>query len=291
MWRWLIGLVVLVGIGVATFMLRPVTGPTRDLTLVGDVARGDDLLRLGGCVACHTDIKNDGAFLAGGAPLQTPFGQFVPPNITPDPEAGIGSWTLAEFSAALSDGMGPGGTHLYPSFPYDNYTLMSDQEVADLYAALKAVAPVPQKAADHALGFPFNIRLAMAGWKNLFFTPARYEPDPTRSELWNRGRYLTLGPAHCSACHTPRNLFGAPDKANELKGSKGGPAGNVPGIDTATLVEIGYTREAMIDVLAGGLTPEFDVLGGEMTEVIEESTVHWSDADREAVAAYLLDED
>ena len=71
----------------------------------------------------------------------------------------------------MSNGEGPQG-HLYPAFPYDAYTLMSDQEIVDLFAALKAVAPVAEPAPPHEVMFPFNIRLAMAGWKNLFFQPA-----------------------------------------------------------------------------------------------------------------------
>lgn len=287
----LIGLVLLVGVGTAAFFLRPVTGPVRDLTLVANADNGAYLLRLGGCVACHTDAKQGVAFLAGGAPIATQFGSFVPPNITSDPEAGIGSWSLAQFSAALSEGTGAGGEHLYPSFPYDNFTLMSDQEIVDLYAALMAVAPVAEKAPANRVMFPFNIRLAMAGWKNLFFKPARYQADPVRSARWNRGRYITFGPGHCVACHTPRNLLGAPETGRDLMGSASGPAGAVPGIDAASLELEGYTLEGVVDVLDGGLTPGFDVPGAEMAQVITQSTTHWTLVDRQAVAAYLLDMD
>lgn len=120
-----LGLVAIVAIGSAAYFLKPLAGPVRDLTLVGDVERGNYLIRLGGCVSCHTNKAADTGFLAGGVGLQTPFGTFVPPNITSDPDAGIGNWTLAQFSAAMSNGMGPQG-HLYPVFPFENYTLMSD---------------------------------------------------------------------------------------------------------------------------------------------------------------------
>src|SRR5438045_5002037 len=111
---WIIAIVVVVGGGIGIYMLTPVRGPARDLTLVGDATRGAYLIRLGGCVTCHTDPKNKEAMLAGSqsAGLKTPFGEFFPPNITSSKSAGIGGWTLAQFSEAMSNGEGPQG-HLY----------------------------------------------------------------------------------------------------------------------------------------------------------------------------------
>lgn len=290
-WRILLGLVVVVGLAMAVYFLRPVEGPPRDLTLTADAVHGDYLIRLGGCVACHTDLKNEGTFLAGGVALKTPFGDFVPPNITSHPQAGIGSWTLAEFSDAMSNGKGPGFTnHYYPAFPYDNYTLLTDQDIVDLYAALMAVEPVAEPAPAHRVSFPFNIRMAMLGWKNLFFKPVRFEPDPTRSEAWNRGNYLANGPAHCSACHTPRNMLGGRDDSLAFQGGTGTPGGRVPGITPTRLMAEGYDKAGLIDTLKTGFTPGFNVLGGSMGEVIEESTSVWTDEDLNAIAVYLLDE-
>lgn len=289
--RWLLALVVLavLGLGAAVYLLRPVNGPPRDLTLVGDVERGNYLIRLGGCIACHTDGANGGAVLAGGAGLETPFGTFVPPNITSHPDAGIGSWSLAQFSAAMSDGMGPQG-HLYPAFPYENYTLMGDQEIADLHAALLATEPVAEPAAASQIPFPFNIRLAMAGWKNLFFAPARFQPEDGRSEQYNRGKYLALGPAHCVACHSPRNALGAIEWDKALTGSPGGTGGRAPALTREALLEEGYDEASLAQTLMDGFTPGFDVLGGPMGEVIADSTSHWTAEDRAAVAAFLLAE-
>jgi mono/diheme cytochrome c family protein len=288
---WALGLVVVIGLAGAVYLLKPVAGPERDLTLTADAERGAYFVRLGGCVACHTDLKNKGPELAGGAALKTAFGDFIPPNITPDPDAGIGKWTLAEFSDAMSNGKGPGlFNHYYPAFPYDNYTLFSDQDIVDLYAGLMAKEPVATPAPAHRVSFPFNIRLGMLVWKNLFFTPERFEPDPAKSEIWNRGAYLANGPAHCSACHTPRNLLGARDDGRALEGGSGTPGGNVPGISKARLLREGYDRASLVEALKTGFTPGFDVLGGPMGEVIEESTVHWADEDLEALAVYRLDE-
>jgi mono/diheme cytochrome c family protein len=289
--RWLVilGVLAVVGIGAAIYFLKPVTGPARDLTLVGDVERGNYLIRLGGCIACHTDTATGRAFLAGGAGLTTPFGTFVPPNITSDPVVGIGNWTLAQFSDAMSNGMGPQG-HLYPAFPYENYTLMSDQEIADLYAALMATEPVSEPAAASQIPFPFNIRLAMAGWKNLFFAPARFVPEQGRSAAYERGKYLAYGPAHCVACHTPRNALGALDWDKALTGSPGGTGGKAPAITRDALLAEGYDQALLAQTLMDGFTPGFDVLGGPMGEVIADSTSQWTEADRAAIAEFLMTE-
>ncbi len=288
-WVWGVAMLAVLGVGAAVYLLKPVAGPARDLTLVGDVERGNYLIRLGGCVACHTNTEADTGFLAGGQGLQTQFGSFVPPNITSDPAAGIGSWTLAQFSDAMSNGMGPQG-HLYPVFPYENYTLMSDQEIADLYAALMATEPVSTSAPPSDIPFPFNIRLAMAGWKNLFFAPHRFEPEAGKSDSYNRGKYLTYGPAHCVACHSPRNGLGALDWDQALTGSPGGTGGKAPPLTRASLIEAGYDVDSLAQTLVDGFTPGFDLLGAAMGEVIADGTSQWTDADRRAVAEYLLAE-
>lgn len=291
--RWLLGifvLIVVVGAGAAIYFLRPVTGPERDVTLVGDATRGAYLMRLSGCVACHTDGSSGAGILAGGPGgpgLVSPFGTFHAPNITPHPEAGIGNWTLAQFSKAMSDGEGPQG-HLYPAFPYENYTLMSDQEIADLHAALMAVPADATPSKPHEIGFPFNIRLALAGWKNLFFQPQRYVADTSKSEQWNRGRYLVYGPGHCVMCHSPRNLLGAVEAGKELTGNAaGGTGGRAPSLLAADLAEDGYDAATLAQTLSDGFTPNFDVLGGAMGEFIKDGSSHWTPEDREAVAAYL----
>jgi mono/diheme cytochrome c family protein len=288
--RWIaLGVVVVLGGAAAAYMLKPVTGPARDLTLVGDVTRGQYAMRLGGCVACHTNAGEGGAELAGGAGLVTQFGTFVPPNITSDQDAGIGGWTVEQFSAAMSDGMGPQG-HLYPAFPYENYTLMSDQEIVDLYTALMATEPVATPAAESQIPFPFNVRLLMAGWKNLFFSPHRFEPEAGRDAVYNRGKYLATGPAHCVACHTPRNALGALQWDQAFAGSPGGTGGKAPALTREALVEAGYDVETLAQTLQDGFTPGFDVLGGPMGEVITDGTSFWTPEDRTAVATYLLAE-
>ncbi|KRA98329.1 hypothetical protein ASD83_15005 [Devosia sp. Root685] len=286
--RWVgLAVVAVAGVATAVYFLKPVAGPERDLTMVGDATRGDYVMRLAGCVACHTDAAAGGIELGGGAGLKTAFGTFVPPNITSDRNAGIGAWTLEQFSDALSNGMGPQG-HLYPAFPYENYALMSDQDVVDLYAALMKTKPDPAPAAESSVPFPFNMRLIMAGWKNLFFAPRRFEPEAGKDAVYNRGKYLAMGPAHCVACHTPRNGLGALEWDQAFAGSPGGTGGRAPALTREALVAEGYDVATLAQTLQDGFTPGFDVLGGPMGEVIKDSTSFWTEDDRRAVATYLL---
>ena len=286
---WLIAIVVVIGAGVGFYMLTPVRGPTRDLTLVGDATRGAYLIRLGGCVTCHTDPQHKDAPLAGSqsAGLKTPFGTFYPPNITSSKTNGIGSWSFAQFAAAVSDGEAPQG-HLYPAFPFDSYTLMSDQEVADLYAALEAGPAIETASRPHDVGFPFNQRFLMAGWKHLFFHPQRFVADASHSDAWNRGKYIVFGPGHCVTCHSPRNALGGIDAGQDLLGNPGGgPGGKTPALTTEALAKHQYDADTLAQTLSDGFTPGFDNLGGPMGEVVADETSQWTDADRQAVALYL----
>ncbi|MEO8242924.1 MAG: cytochrome c [bacterium] len=290
-WMWWIAGLALIGLAVASYLLKPVAGPQRDLTLTGDAARGAYVIRLAGCASCHTDHRNHGPALAGGDPLMTPFGSFYPPNITPDKQTGIGNWTLAQFSDALSNGMGPAG-NLYPVFPYSDLTVMSDQDVVDLYAAIMAAPPVNRIAPPNQVSFPFNIRLLVSAWKNLYFSPHRYRADPSRSKSWNRGAYLADGLAHCVACHSPLNALGAVQNGRHYAGSpSGGPGGKAPPLTVPALLQDGYTADSLADTLKTGVTPNAGRVGAEMGQVISDETSHWTDEDRSAVAEFLLNRD
>ena len=221
--------------------------------------------------------------------MDTPFGTFYPPNITPDRETGIGGWTLAQFSDALSNGVGPEG-NLYPVFPYPNLTLMSDQDVVDLYAAIMAAPAVHQPSREHRVVFPLNYRLLVSGWKTLFFSPRRYHEEPSRSAAWNRGAYLADGLTHCVSCHSPMNALGATEPGRHYAGNAGtGPGGKAPPLTKLALAQDGYTVASLAETLSTGITPNAGKVGDEMGLVISDETSHWTDADRRAVAIYLLD--
>jgi mono/diheme cytochrome c family protein len=171
------------------------------------IQQGANLAALGDCSTCHT--APSGEAFAGGFPLPTPFGTIYSTNITPDPETGIGRWSEAAFQRAMRRGVDRDGRHLYPAFPYDHFTLVSDEDNKALYAFLMTRQPVRAPARANKLPFPLNIRPVLAGWKLLFLRDGPFKPDPAHDSVWNRGAYLAQGIGHCGACHTPRNFLGA----------------------------------------------------------------------------------
>lgn len=256
----------------------------------GEARRGAYLARMAGCIGCHTDAAGGGNPLAGGAPIETRFGAFHPPNITQSDTAGIGAWTIQDFARAVRQGLSPDGEPYYPSFPYTDYAALSDQDVADLWAAFQTVAPADGGRDDHDLGFPWSIRPALHLWRALYFKPERFEPDPAKSDAWNRGAYIVEGPGHCGACHTPRTLLGGQDADAELAGGSDGPGGGkVPAITAEALRADGWTRESLVTALRTGLTPTGDSFGGGMGEVVREGTAWLTQEDLEAIAVYLIE--
>ena len=283
-------------IAIAVVMAAVLMAPS-PVPAAGDAARGQYVFTAAGCGNCHTDpgakgenSRPKGEPLAGGRPLKTPFGAFYTPNITPHPDAGIGRWTLADFRRALREGRAPNGMPYYPSFPYTSYTGMTDRDIEDLWAYLKAQPASERPNRAHDLGFPFNLRILMHGWRLLFFEEGRTAAtDPERSEKWNRGAYLVRSLAHCGECHTPRNSLGAMERSRELAGNDLGPgAGKIPdltphdGKGAAT-----WSERDIVEYLKSGMTPESDFAGGEMAEVIDHSTSKLTPEDREAIAVFI----
>lgn len=269
-------------------ILMPVQSAAADQP--GDAERGEYVMRLGGCVSCHTNKKGGGKPMAGGVALRSPYGTFYAPNITPDPETGIGGWSTDDFIRAMTQGEPPSGLPYYPAFPYTSYARMKRQDLIDLKAYLDTVEPVKYSAPAHDLKFPYNIRLGIVAWRLPFFRPGPFEPDPDKSESWNRGAYIVTGPAHCGECHSPRNFFGAVDQSQALAGTERGPEGKpIPGITQHAKRGIGgWSEDEIVDLLDSGFLPDGDVVGGAMAEVVENASSHWTDADRAAVAEYLL---
>ena len=268
-------------LGLSVWLLGPVaSGQTL-------IERGEYMLRAGGCVACHTDVDNDGAYLAGGREFTTPFGAFFSPNITPDPTDGIGGWSIADFTTALTRGEGPGGIHYYPVFPYTSYSGMRPEDVQALFAYLRSVEPVPQADRLPDLPWYMQFRFINRVWKCLFFKST--EPPNDMSEPVLRGAYLVTVLGHCGECHTPRNLFGVLDDELFLAGTKDGPDGDaVPNITPDRETGIGrWSRATLIRYLTKGMEPDGDFAGGVMVDVIDESLRHLSYSDIEAIVDYL----
>jgi mono/diheme cytochrome c family protein len=260
-----------------------------DETLSGDPDRGAYLARASGCIGCHTDIENGGPPLAGGPAIVTDFGTFRAPNITTDTEHGIGAWSLGDFATAVRHGISPEGHPYYPAFPYEFYTKLSDQDVADLYAAFQTVAPVAIPAPAQEIAFPFSFRPGLKLWRDWHFESGRFSPDPSHDAQWNRGAFLVEGPGHCAACHTPRNVLGGLVTSEAYAGSRDIPGGdNSPAITPDALAEGDWDEQAIAVALRMGVTPDGDTLGGTMGEVVRDSTSFLTDEDLNAIAIYLL---
>ncbi|MDE2228273.1 MAG: cytochrome c [Alphaproteobacteria bacterium] len=235
------------------------------------IARGAYIFAAAGCGACHTDVKNHGPPLAGGRAIVTRFGTFYSPNITPDLVHGIGSWSLGDFRRALREGRGRDGTFLYPVFPFDSYTGMSDDDVADLYAYLMAQPPNPRPDRPSAIRFPFGFRPLLIVWRMLFFHAGPLQPVTGKSADWNRGRYLAEAVGHCQECHTPRNFLRSLERAHGYAGNPRGPDGlRTPNITPDNDTGIGQWSLGDIEaLLKTGQTPDFDPVGSGMGEMVK----------------------
>jgi mono/diheme cytochrome c family protein len=247
------------------------------------VKRGRDLAAIGNCSDCHT--VNGGKAFAGGLPVPTPFGAIYSSNITPDPETGIGRWPEAAFRRAMRFGVDRAGYHLYPTFPYDHFTNVNDEDNRALYAFLMTRPAVRATAPANDLAFPFNQRFVIAGWKLLFLKGGTYKADSTQSAEWNRGAYLVEGLAHCGSCHTPRNVLGA-EKANAS--FSGGDVDNwhAYAVNAQSRSPLPWTTDALFHYLRFGWDADHGVARGPMAEVVSNlSSV--PEGDVRAIAVYM----
>lgn len=269
----------------------PIGQVNRSITLKGDASSGAYLARASGCIACHTNVEAGGAALAGGVKLDTPFGTLFSPNLTTDPEHGIGDWTIDQFARAVRQGVSPEGEPYYPAFTYPFYANFTDQDIADLWAAFQTVPAVAEPSKGPEMAFPFNQRWGLKLWRAAFLSPPATEPVEGNDAVWNRGRELVEGAAHCAACHTARNIAGARQSDSQhFKGSTSLPGGGkAPAIDYESLQTRGWTVNNLAYALRTGVKPDGDAFGGSMGEVVMYGTGFLTDEDRKAMATYLMD--
>jgi mono/diheme cytochrome c family protein len=251
-----------------------------------NLANGAIMFNAGGCSSCHA-VPNqpDRLKLGGGLPIPSPFGTFNVPNISPDPNDGIGRWSEADFVTAVLKGTSPSGAHYFPAFPYASYAHAKVEDVRDLFAYLKTLAPVTGRARDHDVPFPFNIRRNVGMWKFLFMDGKPFVPDPGKSAQWNRGAYLVNGLGHCAECHSPRNFLGGIVEAQRFAGGPN-PEGEgfVPNITQKRMSD--WSAKDFAYFLESGMTPDGDTAGGPMARVIR-NTSQLPAEDRAAMAEYL----
>ena len=255
-----------------------------------EVARGEYLFRAAGCASCHTDVDNEGPYLAGGRAIKTPFGIFYTPNITPHPAYGIGQWNDDEFVRALTEGVAPDGRYYYPVFPYTAYTRLHKDDVLAIKAYLFTQPAVARPNRSHELSWYLQNRYVNWIWNQMYFSPGEFRSRPDRTAAWNRGAYLVLAAAHCAECHTPRNRLGALNTQMLYAGTRNGPEGEViPNITPDKKTGIGrWSKDDLSYYLETGGKPDGDYAGSLMAEVIDNGLRFLSKQDLQAIAHYIL---
>jgi mono/diheme cytochrome c family protein len=250
------------------------------------IAHGKALTEAADCASCHT--ADPAKPFAGGKRIDTPFGGIYSPNLTPDRETGIRAWSDADFVRALRYGVAPDGSRYYPAFPYPNFTKMTRQDIQAIRAYLATLEPVRNAPPPPELRWPLNYRVVMRAWNYLFFRPGIFEPNQQKSAEWNRGGYLVTGAAHCGACHTPKNLFGA-DKRGLAFGGGLVQGWFAPRLDNAERSGLkSWSVDDLVEYLSSGRNTKSHA-DGLMAEMVVNSTSKMSDADVRAIAVYIKD--
>ena len=254
---------------------------------LGDADKGRVVFYAGGCASCHSAPKTEGdakLLLTGGRAFASPFGTFYAPNISSDPEYGIGSWSSLDLANAMIKGVSPEGQHYYPAFPYTSYSRINLADIVDLHAFLKTLPPSSEIAQSHDLPLPFRLRRGLGLWKRLYLNDEPVVPTPSGI---TRGQYLVEGLGHCAECHTPRTVFGGLKAGRWMAGAPLPEGkGRVPNITPHADGLARWSVGDLVEYFDSGFTPDFDSASGVMVDVIE-NTSHLSVEDRMAIAAYL----
>jgi mono/diheme cytochrome c family protein len=191
---------------------------------------------LGACGNCHTPKGPEGDLpgkdLAGGFQLDDTFGTWITPNITSDPDTGIGRWTDDEVIRAIREGRGRDGKTLGPPMPFDMYRRLADSDVRAMVVYLRTVPGVRNvvRRSRYAIPLPAS-----------YGPPVGSVPDPPRHDPVKYGEYLAGPVAHCMECHTPFLPEGRPDTSRVGAGGfrMAGPWGVVYTANLTSDVETG----------------------------------------------------
>lgn len=283
-------LLVLVLAGAAAVLIwrpaiDPVERPQASNFAADQVDQGRRVAAGGNCTVCHT--ADGGLPNAGGRAMHTPFGTIYATNITPDPDTGIGAWSYAAFERSMRHGVARNGTHLYPAFPYTAFTHMHADDMQALYAYLMTQPAHRYEPPQTRLPFPLNLRPLLAGWKLLFLDRDALAADGARSESWNRGHYLASAVAHCSACHSPRNVLGAEKGGSDYLAGGESEGWQAPPLNGAWSAPIPWTEDALFDYLRHGFSRYHGAATGPMAEVVRDGTSEIDEDDTRALAVYV----
>lgn len=274
--------VVAIVMGLIWILVPPNADSNIDVHRQPDPDNGAMLLQAAGCLACHSSPDNE--VYAGGLQLDSPFGNFYSPNITMDSEQGIGAWSLNDFAGAVRQGISPEGDFYYPVMPFTSYQGLTDQDIVDMWIALKQQPDSKQPSQEHDMQFPFNQRMLLKGWRLLFLNTNQVDPS-------QRGAYLAAHVLHCSECHTPRNILGGLVLSQYFQGNDQLPDENVaPDIRSQALRDKGWTVADLKYLFAEGALPDGDYVGGSMVEVVDFGTSQISAQDRAMLANFVLNQ-
>ncbi|MDV7144952.1 cytochrome c [Tropicimonas sp. TH_r6] len=272
--------------GGAIWLTRPQPlSPEALPALTGEAEAGRQVFLAAGCASCHADRgaeAQERPILSGGRRIESPFGTFLSPNISPDPVHGIGQYDLAGLTSVLTRGVTPDGRHLYPGMPYTSYVRMELQDIADLKAYLDTLPASETPRQSHDLALPWSIRSGIGLWKARYFDSAFVGAAPSRQI--ERGRYLVEALGHCAECHTPRDGYGGLDRDRWMAGALEGPG--QPAAPNITPAVLDWDKGQIVWYLESGHSPRNETASHEMESVVA-GIGQLPREDIEAIAAYL----
>jgi mono/diheme cytochrome c family protein len=283
--------VVLVLLAIAAFFglawhppIAAIAPPARTAFDPALVRRGAQLASAGDCSSCHS--ASGGASYAGGVAIETPFGTIHGTNISPDAQSGIGGWSEAAFRRALREGVSRDGHLLYPAFPYNHFTHLSDADIAALYAFMMTRDAAPAVTAHNRLRFPFQFRPLIAGWNALYLQRGPLPAGATHDAQWQRGEYLVRSVGHCGACHSPRTALGGEETDRPLAGGDA-EGWNATALNANSPSPVPWTADTLAAYLRTGLVPDHAITAGPMQAVVH-NLAQVGDDDVRAIATYIV---
>jgi mono/diheme cytochrome c family protein len=192
----------------------------------------------------------------------------------------------------MREGVTRSGSHLFPAFPYNAYTKLTDDDLKALYAYLMTRRPISATVPSNTVPFPLSVRALQEGWKILLFTSGRYQRNPSKSDEWNRGAYLAEALSDCGGCHTPRNSLGG-EKTKEAYAGAVIDGWIAPPLKDANPSPAPWTREELFSFLRTGASPLHGAVGATMTPVVRDALALpvVPDSDVRAIAVYFSDMD
>ncbi|MGA9520162.1 MAG: cytochrome c [Myxococcaceae bacterium] len=293
------GAALVVVAGCTAKYVRPTTEAKVALT-EERIKRGQYLVNaVGACGACH-DGRDNGELdmpanpdlhLAGGNMMRDMGLAIWIPNITNDPETGLGSWTDDEIIRSIRDGVGKDGKFLFPIMPFAAYQNMSDEDVRSVVAYIRSLPPVKQTRPRQENEIPFMAKAAI-GMGAAMHDPVTSVPEPDRNDPVKHGEYLAYV-AHCTECHSLGSM-GTRGKTDRWLAGSDSPM-DLPGVGKVWASNLTpdketgvgkYSAEQIKTALRSGMRLDGKRMAPPMS-LFMPHIAQWEEADLDAVVAYL----